>query len=89
MRSNQILNWNDGFGNGLGICFLGESERTYSCFRYVGHKEKRGMKDLLIYGWKRPRKEYGWLVSSYISDPEFCCRFIGLRCLLGHVRGDI
>ena len=29
MRNNQILNWNDGFGNGLEIVFSGESERTY------------------------------------------------------------
>ena len=71
MRNNQILNWNDGFGNGLGICFLGESERTYSCFRYVRHKEKRGMKDLVIYGWEKDqgRNMVGWYpVASAIQS---------------------
>ena len=33
VRINQILNWNDGFGNGWEIVFSGESERTYMYWR--------------------------------------------------------
>lgn len=52
--------------NGLG-CFLGKRERTYSCFGCVRHKEKRGMKDLLMHRWGRTEGGL-WLVGRQL-DP--------------------